>query len=86
MLRISTFLLIIICFVGCKNSSEKTISKISEEEKKEKYPHDFMFMQRAYPNGQLNTAAYSEAIEWKRQVANKGNATAIWEFSGPLNI
>lgn len=94
MLRISTLLVVLMCFVGCKNSSdnndvstsEETISKISAKEKKEKYPHDFMFMQRAYPNGKLNTAAYSEAIQWKLQVANKGNANAIWEFSGPLNI
>ena len=94
MLRISTLLVILVCFIGCKNSSEnmevsssgETNSKIFAKEKKEKYPHDFMFMQRAYPNGQLNTTAYAEAIHWKRQFANKGNATAIWEFSGPLNI
>lgn len=94
MFRVSTFLIVLFCFVGCKNSSEnkglsaseETISKFSEKEKKEKYPHDFMFMQRAYPNGQLNTAAYSEAIAWKRQVAHKGNTSAVWEFSGPLNI
>ncbi|CAM3310223.1 VPS10 domain-containing protein [Aequorivita lipolytica] len=94
MLRISTFIFVLTCFISCKNasekdktsSSEKSTSNISEEEKNEKYPHDFMFMQRAYPDGKLNTAAYSEAIRWKRQVAHRSNANEIWQFSGPLNI
>lgn len=93
MLRISTFFIVLICFVGCKNSSEnqkhasgeKSILKISEE-KYEKYPFDLMFMQRAYPSGEINTAAYSEAIQWKRQEANRNTANEVWQFSGPLNI
>lgn len=93
MLRISTFFIVLICFVGCKNSSEnqkdtseeKFISKISEE-RGEKYPFDLMFMQRAYPSGEISTAAYSEAIQWKRQAANRNTANEVWQFSGPLNI
>ena len=76
MLRNATFLFILICFVGCKNSSEKdnnstsdhSISNISEEKDK-KYPFDLMFMQRAYPSGEINSSAYSEAIQWKKQIA-----------------
>lgn len=91
MLRISTILFIITCFVGCKNSPEKdasiekSISKNSEE-KDGKYPFDLMFMQRAYPSGEINTSAYSEAIQWKRQAANRNTANEVWQFSGPLNI
>ncbi len=86
MLRISTLLAILICFIGCKNSSEESISKNSEEEKNEKYPFDLLFMQRAYPSGEINTSAYSKAIQWKRQAVNRNMANEIWQFSGPLNI
>ena len=86
MLRISTFLFITICFLGCKNSSEESFSNISEEKKDGKYPFDFMFMQRAYPSGEITTSAYSEAIQWKRQSANRNIANEVWQFSGPLNI
>ncbi len=88
-----TFIFVLMCFVGCKNTSEenkasksdKSISKISEE-KKEKYPFDILFMQRAYPDGEINTTAYSKAIQWKKQAANKSSANEVWQFSGPLNI
>src|SRR5690606_40362391 len=95
MLRISTIFFIIICFVGCKDSSKKDtdvsskkmISNISEEnEKNGKYPFDLQFMQRAYPSGQINTSAYSEAIHWKKQTSNRAIANEVWQFSGPLNI
>lgn len=93
MFRNATFLFILICFVGCKNSSEKdnnsssenSISNISEEKDK-KYPFDLMFMQRAYPSGEINSSAYSEAIQWKKQTANRNTANEVWQFSGPLNI
>ncbi|MDC7999647.1 T9SS type A sorting domain-containing protein [Aequorivita todarodis] len=73
-------------------SSEKLFSSNSEEknaasaEWRKKYPFDLLFMQRAYPSGEINTSAYSEAIQWKRQAANRNTATEIWQFSGPLNI
>lgn len=86
MLRNFTFLFLICCLAGCKNTSKENSDFTSEEIKDEKYPHDFMFMQRAYPNGELNTAAYSEAIRWKQQAAHKSNATEVWQFSGPLNV
>ncbi|MCZ4317368.1 T9SS type A sorting domain-containing protein [Aequorivita viscosa] len=86
MLRIFTFLFLISCLTGCKNASEENNDFAFEENLDEKYPHDFMFMQRAYPSGELNTAAYSEAIRWKRQAAHKSNTVEVWQFSGPLNI
>jgi len=51
-----------------------------------KSPHDFMFMQRAFPTGNIKTEAYSEAIAWKRNIAQRSKAAAIWEFVGPVNI
>ncbi|MDN3724763.1 T9SS type A sorting domain-containing protein [Aequorivita sp. SDUM287046] len=86
MLRISTFLFILISLWGCENASEKSISKVSEKENDGKYPFDLMFMQRAYPSGEINTAAYSEAILWKKQSANRNIANEVWQFTGPLNI
>lgn len=89
MLRISIFLVVIVSFLSCGEGSEKHKPVSQNEFKKKrdgKYPHDFMFMQRAYPSGQINTAAYTEAIRWKKQTTNRGASNAIWEFAGPLNI
>ncbi|MEH6763781.1 MAG: T9SS type A sorting domain-containing protein [Aequorivita antarctica] len=85
MIRISTFIFLVSCLISCKNSSEG--DEISSFEKKDgKYPFDLMFMQRAYPSGEINTSAYSEAIQWKIQAANRNPASEVWQFSGPLNI
>ena len=73
-----------ISIVSCTNSSEKKNTKIA---KLEKSPHDFMFMQRAYPTGEIKTDAYSKAIQWKKEQTNRNsNAENVWEFSGPTNI
>ncbi len=81
------FLLILVAsfsILSCNNSSEKISSKNVETKKS---PHDFMFMQRAYPTGEIKTDAYSKAIQWKKEQANRNsNADVIWEFSGPLNV
>ncbi len=50
----------------------------------EEFPHDFMFMQRAYPTGSIKTEAYSEAMDWKRQ--HQSRFADNWEFVGPVNI
>ncbi len=94
MLRYSPFLILLTLIIGCNTVTEKKSTSNSDlinsekNQKKEdgKYPHDFMFMQRAYPDGQLNTAAYSEAIRWKKQLQHKSPDAQLWEFSGPLNI
>ncbi|MEZ4778941.1 MAG: T9SS type A sorting domain-containing protein [Flavobacteriaceae bacterium] len=72
-------ILVVLSFFSCKNASED----ISEKSMKE-YPHDFMFMQRAFPTGEIKTEAYKEAIQWKKQQSR--NAGGIWEFVGPVNI
>ncbi len=82
MTRLLISCLLLFSIVSCKDESKEKI----EEIRIEKLPHDFMFMQRAYPLGTIKTDAYSKAIQWKRQPAKKSKATKIWEFSGPTNI
>ncbi|MCF6306564.1 MAG: T9SS type A sorting domain-containing protein [Flavobacteriaceae bacterium] len=73
-----------VSILSCNNSSEKITS---ENNQTKTSPHDFMFMQRAYPTGEIKTDAYSKAIQWKKQQTNRNsNAAVIWEFAGPLNI
>ena len=46
-----------------------------------------MFMQRAYPSGELKTDAYSKAVQWKKErTYRSANADVVWEFVGPINI
>ena len=82
MKRIALLSIILTCLLACTNTSKENILA----EKTDKSPHDFMFMQRAYPTGELMTDAYSKAIQWKKQQKQRNNADAIWEFSGPLNV
>ena len=85
MFRLKILLLIaIVTLSSCNNSIEK---KASENEGIKKSPHDFMFMQRAYPTGEIKTDAYSNAIQWKKQKINRNSSVLpVWEFSGPLNV
>ncbi|MBT7242363.1 MAG: hypothetical protein HN879_02965, partial [Flavobacteriaceae bacterium] len=80
-----TLLLIAIVFLSsCTNSTKTTAI---ETEVFKKLPNDFMFVQRAYPTGEIKTDAYSKAIQWKKQQADRNNAVLpVWEFSGPLNV
>ena len=67
---------------SCNELSETNISEDNFTET----PHDFMFMQRAYPSGVLKTNAYAEAISWKKeQVAQRNSSIGFWEFVGPVN-
>ncbi|MFK5983176.1 MAG: hypothetical protein QM499_09700, partial [Flavobacteriaceae bacterium] len=78
------FLIASISVISCTNSSKKITSK---NKNMETSPHDFMFMQRAYPTGEIKTDAYSKAIQWKKQQTNRNsNEAVVWEFAGPLNV
>ena len=85
MTRFALYLLVSsFSLISCIDTSEKSIVNNPSEEKS---PHDFMFMQRAYPTGAIKTDAYSKAIQWKKQQKQRSsNADVIWEFSGPLNV
>ena len=78
------FFLVVVSIFSCKNSSDEHNNIIH---KIKKSPHDFMFMQRAYPSGELKTDAYSKAIQWKKEQTDRNaNANLLWEFAGPFNI
>ncbi len=84
--RTSSFLainlLIMLCF-SCKDSDKTN----REKNEYEKSPHDFMFMQRAYPSGEIETTAYAKAVAWKKEIVKyQKTNTAIWEFVGPENV
>ena len=52
----------------------------------DKLPVDYLFMQRAYPTGEIKPGAYREAAIWKKEELQKQkNQANIWEFTGPLN-
>jgi photosystem II stability/assembly factor-like uncharacterized protein len=69
--------------LSCKDDSTSPFSEGNPTE----IPHDFMFMQRAYPAGRLKENAYGEAVAWKKnKLAQRASANAVWEFVGPLNI
>ncbi|RMA57149.1 T9SS type A sorting domain-containing protein [Ulvibacter antarcticus] len=82
MLRLLLLSVFLLSIISCNPSSEEKITT----DKIGKTPHDIMFMQRAYPTGELNTAAYAEAIQWKKQLAQRGGTAVLWEFAGPTNV
>ncbi len=91
MKRLFVLSLLALMALACENpltlvppeaSVKDNISGIKIEET----PHDFMFMQRAYPSGEIRTEAYAEAIAWKKEQLERSSNSAIWEFAGPVNI
>ena len=93
MKRLSALSLLSLMVIACENPSsllppetsgnvKDNISGINIEET----PHDFMFMQRAYPTGEIRTDAYAEAVSWKKEQLQRSSNSAIWEFAGPVNI
>lgn len=81
MIRIIIFTFFLFSILSCTNTSEVKTARTTFEET----PHDFMFMQRAYPTGEIKTDAYAKAVEWKKNEALRNNRV-LWEFSGPLNV
>ncbi len=59
-----------------------------EEEIEGEYPSDWMFLQRAYPNNNINAEAFQEALkQTKHAKAEVTQRTAsTWEQQGPFNI
>lgn len=73
------YFLFAILFISCNSSDKQSSEELSKE-----YPHDFMFMQRAYPSGNIKTDALKKALQWKRQQTR--SAGGSWEFVGPVNV
>lgn len=83
---------IVIAFFGVYTMVQKNdaFAKAQHEQltahKPDKLPNDYLFMQRAYPTGEIKPGAYREAAIWKKQELQKQrNQANIWEFTGPLN-
>lgn len=81
MIRLITLCFMGLTFFGCGQISEEKNSTVTPKES----PHDFMFMQRAYPTGEIKTDAYSNAIAWKKNELANRSARGLWEFTGPVN-
>ncbi len=82
MIRISILLLFVFFLFSCTTSSKKELS----ESFLKTIPGDYMFMQRAYPTGQINMDAYTDAIQWKNQLPQNRNQIPTWQFEGPVNV
>ncbi|MEP0263781.1 T9SS type A sorting domain-containing protein [Dokdonia sp.] len=61
-------------------------STIDQKELKQKSPFDLMFMQRAYPTGELKSGAYREAAHWKHDLEQVRDDYDPWSLVGPVNI
>ena len=69
---------IALSFFACTNQTKTILAEVDQTT-----PHDFMFMQRAYPSGQLNTSAFREAVQWKKKNSSQEKAVSeLWEFVG----
>ena len=79
MKKITLLLLSSLFFLACNTNSKEDLSEIKET------PHDFMFMQRAYPTGEIRTDARRLAAQWKRDKMESRIVGEPWELVGPVN-
>lgn len=79
MKKITFLLLSSLFFLACNTKKEEQVSEIKET------PHDFMFMQRAYPTGEIRTDARRLAAQWKRDKMENRIVGEPWELVGPIN-
>ncbi len=70
-------------FLGCHKDYKSKISKSPK-----KMPFDYMFMQRAFPNGKIKSDALKKAVKFKKSMTKnkQSSSSAFWEFVGPENI
>lgn len=76
---------IVFSFTSC----EETSLSINSAAGPQKAPFDQMFMQRAYPSGEIAAGAYSRAAQWKKSLEQETTTRAqseTWELVGPINI
>ncbi|ARV12564.1 hypothetical protein BTO09_09505 [Gilvibacter sp. SZ-19] len=75
-------LLTLLLCLSCADKPKYDLSTIPSEK-----PGDILFMQRAYPSGEIDTRAYASAIAWKQnQIVNTRGAIPDWKQNGPYNI
>lgn len=73
--------ILLLLIVGCRDHSDTSVIIPDKQT-----PHDFMFMQRAYPTGEIKTDAYAKAVAWKKDLQGRLPLNGVWEFVGPTNI
>ena len=71
--------LFMIFILSCNDNSQENY------EHTRKLPHDFMFMQRAYPTGTIKTEAARLAKQWGKN-GRKNRSAINWQLVGPVNI
>ncbi len=79
--RILIVLVSVFCF-GCADMPEEYPSSSGPG----KLPKDILFMQRAYPFGEIEKDAYSDAMAWQKTNESNRNNAREWELAGPINI
>ena len=81
-LKFSTFISIVLITVFLQSChTSKTI------EIKQDYPGEWMYNQRAYPNGLINKNAIARGItQTKQALANKTPNSGSWSLVGPINV
>ena len=79
------FLCLNVLFFSCQNETGWS----GDEPEEEEYPSEYMFLQRAYPEGYINREAYKAAMLQAaelRRVALSDRGVGTWEPAGPTNV
>ena len=80
-------LLLIIFWSGCQTDS--SIQNFPEEDENKKYPNEWFFAQRAFPRGEIDKAAYQNALQFRQQIQSNlrgPDQLEEWKFEGPTNV
>ncbi|MBC8487211.1 MAG: T9SS type A sorting domain-containing protein [Bacteroidetes bacterium] len=78
-------LLISIIYLTLIKKSDEYPSGASQE----KQPNEWFFMQRAFPQGEINHKIYLKSLKQSRQFRKQQlikKDSSVWEFAGPTNI
>lgn len=80
------FLLSVCCYFLIQHFLEQPANNNQITKIKQK-PSDWIYRQRAYPDGKLDYAAYREAgLQAAGMRNNQHKSTGVWELTGPINI
>ena len=73
--------------LACQPAS--TPPAYTSQEYEEEIPSDWLFRQRAYPQGRINQAEYRRGMRQHREALSEQmsrSSPATWQFVGPMNI
>lgn len=81
-------LFILLTFLGsCQIDS--TDQDLPQKEENKKFPNEWFYAQRAFPRGEIDKAAYQNALQFRQQMqSNLRGPIKLeeWKFEGPTNI